>query len=151
MEGNNTWSSTIYLLSLILSILWQGLVSLPPSNFTLKNLNPPHYYPSDPLSSDTNDESKTVFFPHIRAYSASKAQWLWGLILALLCPSWSGAFGFPALLHAVLMLSSAGIPLRLLLCFPPQTKNSFPYVVLSESPSADAQRFTSTFLVNYAN
>lgn len=56
-------------------------------------------------------------FSHIRAYLSCKAQWLLGLILALLCASWSGALGFPALLHAVLMLSGAGIQHWVLLCF----------------------------------
>lgn len=55
---------------------------------------------------------ETGFFL-IRAYSCCKALWLL-LILALLCASWSGLLGFPALLHAVLMLSGVGILSRAL-------------------------------------
>lgn len=75
-----------------------------------------------------------LFFPHIRAYSGCKAQWLLGLILALLCASWSGALGFPALLHALLMLSVAGIQHWVPLCFPLQILTSIPQVVHTESP-----------------
>lgn len=85
-----------------------------------------------------------LFFPHIRAYSNCKAQWLLGLILALLCASWSGALGFPAFLHALLMLSGAGIQHWAPLCFPLQIQTSVPEVVLTESPSSiRAQAFPS--------
>lgn len=74
------------------------------------------------------------FFSRIRAYLSCKAHWLLDLILALLCASWSGVLSFPALLHAVLMLSGAGIQHWVLLCFPLQIQTSFPYTVHVESP-----------------
>lgn len=66
--------------------------------FCFADPKPLHYYPSDPVFSPDTIWWMQNCFSHIRAYSGSKAQWLLGLILALLCASWSGAPGFPALL-----------------------------------------------------
>lgn len=107
-------------------------------HFANADPNPLHYYPSDPVFFSDTIWWMQNCFSHIRAYSSCKAHWLLGLILALLCASWSGALGFPALLHAVLMLSGAGTQHWVLLCFPLQIQTSSPYIVQVESPPPDA-------------
>lgn len=98
-------------------------------SFCFADLNPLYYYPSDPVLISYNMMNAELFFPpHIRAYSGCKAQRLLGLILVLLCASWSGALGFPALLHALLMLSGAGTQHWVSLCFPLQILMSLPYI-----------------------
>ncbi|CAB1418630.1 unnamed protein product [Pleuronectes platessa] len=63
----------------------------------------------------------------------------------------STALGFPASLHAVLMLSGAGIQRWVPLRSPMQIQTSFLYTVHVESSSPDAQWPSPPFLFNYAN